>query len=70
MQSGMLIIAGSEKESAQARLSQLISHLYTPGSQTWGQGVNAIGQCLCSMRLIGSLRPVYRMPPYYISQYL
>lgn len=33
MWSGMLIIAGSEKERAQARLSPLISHLYTPGKQ-------------------------------------
>lgn len=33
MWSGMLIIAGSEKERVQARLSPLISHLYTPGKQ-------------------------------------
>lgn len=57
MWSGMLIIAGSEKERAQVRLSPLISHLYTPGKQRWGQRSKPLVSASSRIRLIGLLRP-------------
>lgn len=71
MWSGMLIIAGSEKERAQARLSPLISHLYTPGKQRQGQRLKPLVSASGSIRLIGLLRPHFQnsslQTPCYIS---
>lgn len=71
MWSGMLIIAGSEKERVQVRLSPLISHLYTPGKQRRGQRSKPQVSASSRIHLIGSPRPRSQNPslltPCYIS---
>lgn len=74
MWSGMLIIAGSEKERVQARLSPCLSLIFTPQKTEIGSKVKAIGSCLRQESSDWFLRPYTQISslhtPCYISPQL